>query len=268
MGDLIEGIDFYGNKVLRLDKNPDTRWYNSLKDINKALLSFILKNLDKVAQWHGSEDPAGLEAFFKAAQSGSAPTEAAPKVEESKQAPKVVAPIKKGPPAKKAPVTRQAGMNWVFENYDKENLKIEGDDKVAKNRGHSYFNCTNMEIRIVGKVKSVFIEGCKNVVLYIDKCVAEVTVMNTKGLKIFGQEQMQSVTVEKSQEVNLYLNHKTKNCTVYTICTSSIWIQFPKDGADDTDWDQENWHRHPVPEQYETMVKGTEIVTIPSDNRE
>jgi len=107
MGDLIEGIDFYGNKVLRLDKHPDTRWYNSLKEVNKALLAFILKNLDKVAQWHGSEDAAGLEAFFKAAQSGSAPVEAAPKVEESKQAPKVVAaPVKKGPPAKKAPVTR------------------------------------------------------------------------------------------------------------------------------------------------------------------
>lgn len=231
----MEGIDFYGNKVLRLDKNPDTRWYNSLKDINKALLGFILKNLATVAQWHGSEDPAGLEAFFKAIQSGAAPAQAAtPQAEESKQAPKVVAtPVKKGPPAKKAPVTRKQGMNWVFENYDKENLKIEGDDKVAKNISHSYFNCTNMEIRIVGKVKSVFLEGCKNVVIYIDKVISEVNIMNTKGIKIFGETQMQSVTAEKSSEVNLYLNHKTKNCTCYTICTTSVWIQFPKDGADD-----------------------------------
>jgi len=159
-------------------------------------------------------------------------------------------------------------MNWVFENYDKENLKIEGDKQVAKNIGHSYFNCSNMEIRISGKIKSVFLEGCKNVVLYVDKVITEITIMNTKGIKIFGLEQMQSVTAEKSQEVNLYLNHKTKNCVVYSICTTSVWIQFPKDGADDTDWDQENWHRHPVPEQYETIVKGEEIVTIPSDNRE
>lgn len=66
MPDLCDQVDFYGNKVLKLENNVDTRWYESLKAINKGLLSFVLKNLKIVAQWNGSEAPAGIEAFFDA----------------------------------------------------------------------------------------------------------------------------------------------------------------------------------------------------------
>jgi hypothetical protein len=38
-------MDFYGNKILKEDKEAHTNWYNSLKDLNKGILSFILKNV-------------------------------------------------------------------------------------------------------------------------------------------------------------------------------------------------------------------------------
>lgn len=74
--------------------------------------------------------------------------------------------------------------------------------------------------------------------------------------------------MENGSEINLFLNHKTKDCKLFTTCVRSMWVQFPKDGADDTDWDQVNWHRHPVAETYETVVKGEGIVTIPSESLE
>jgi len=36
-----------------------------LKDLNKGILSFILKNLNNCAKFRGQEDPSGAEAFFK-----------------------------------------------------------------------------------------------------------------------------------------------------------------------------------------------------------
>lgn len=44
-----------------------------------------------------------------------------------------------------------------------------------------------------------------------------------------------------------------------------MWIQHPKDGADDTDYDLENWHRNAVAEIYETKINGGEIETTPSE---
>jgi hypothetical protein len=58
-------MDFYGNKILKEDKEAHTNWYNSLKDLNKGILSFILKNLNNCAKFRGQEDPSGAEAFLK-----------------------------------------------------------------------------------------------------------------------------------------------------------------------------------------------------------
>jgi hypothetical protein len=119
-----------------------------------------------------------------------------------------------------------------------------------------------------GKVKSVNLEGCQKVEIHVESIISELNLMNCKQIKVFTGVQLPSCTVENSGEVNLFLNHKTKACKLFTTCVRSMWVQFPKDGADDTDWDQVNWHRHPVAEIYETEVKGEGIKTIPSESLE
>lgn len=34
MTDSCSQIDFYGNKVLKMEKELDTKWYNSLRELN------------------------------------------------------------------------------------------------------------------------------------------------------------------------------------------------------------------------------------------
>ena len=48
------------------------------------------------------------------------------------------------------------------------------------------------------------------------------------------------------------LTHATKKCKIATTCTRSVWIRFPKNGADETDNDNANWVKLPVAEIYET----------------
>lgn len=145
---------------------------------------------------------------------------------------------------------------------------MEGEGNVSKAIDHSYFACKNLEIRIVGKIKSVNLEGCKKCIVYVDSVISEVNLMNCNAVKVYAMEQLQSCTVESSTEINLMLTHKTKNCKLFTICTKSMWIQFPKDGADDTDYDQVNWWRQPVAEIYETKIVGSGIETVPSESLE
>lgn len=90
-----------------------------------------------------------------------------------------------------------------------------------------------MEIRVIGKIKSVALEGCKKVVLIVDSVVSDVNIMNSSAIKIFGNDQMKSVTAESTNELMVNLNHKNKDCKVITTCTRSVWVRWPKDGCDD-----------------------------------
>jgi hypothetical protein len=76
--DFHDQISFYGNKVLKLDKDLDTKWYTAFKALTEAILSFVLMNLGKVSKWSGSEDAAGAQAYLESiteqAMSGVVPS--------------------------------------------------------------------------------------------------------------------------------------------------------------------------------------------------
>lgn len=170
---------------------------------------------------------------------------------------------------KKEPKKNFKNKNWVFENYNGENITLDkqGED-IDKGFVYNFYSCSNMEIRLVGKIKSVNLEGCKKVALYVDSVIAEVALMNCNSIKVFGKDNLKTLTAENTNEVYLHLTHKTIGCKLFTTCARSVWIRFPKEGADDTDNDQVNWHRAPIAEIYETCVKGDSIVTIPAESLE
>lgn len=57
-------MDFYANKILKDDKALDSAWVSAFREVNKAILAFLLSNLNKVSTWHGSEDGDKAEAHF------------------------------------------------------------------------------------------------------------------------------------------------------------------------------------------------------------
>ena len=54
-------INFYGNKVLKLDKEKDTTWYNAYRSVVEAYLAFFA---GADVRWTGKET-SGVEAFAK-----------------------------------------------------------------------------------------------------------------------------------------------------------------------------------------------------------
>lgn len=61
-------IFFYGNKVLKLEKEKDSKWFNAYADLCKAHFDFVLARRDSILLWTGSQDPAGLPAFLSGSQ--------------------------------------------------------------------------------------------------------------------------------------------------------------------------------------------------------
>ncbi len=68
------------------------------------------------------------------------------------------------------------------------------------------------------------------------------------------------LTIESTQELQLNLTHATKNCCVTSTCTRSIWVRYPKTGANEEDNDNVNWVRLPVPETYESRINGSDVL--------
>lgn len=72
---------------------------------------------------------------------------------------------------------------------------------------------------------------------------------------------MRTVTIENSSEVKINLTNETRNCTVNTICSRSVFVLAPKEGNDGTSKNPEEWCKNGVSEIYESRMKGDALVT-------
>lgn len=95
--------------------------------------------------------------------------------------------------------------------------------------------------------------------------ISELNLTNCKQIKIYSGRQLPSCSLENCNEVQVNLNNATKACKLYTTCARAVVVAWPKDGADDSTWDIENYHRFPVQEIYESTIKGDVLDTVASE---
>ena len=53
-------IQFYGNKVLGLNKDKDSEWFLAYRDLAQKFVDFFIANGETILNWTGSEDAAGV----------------------------------------------------------------------------------------------------------------------------------------------------------------------------------------------------------------
>lgn len=69
--EMYDAIFFYGNKVLKLDKELDTKWFEAYKDLCEAQFNFVVSRKDTITKWTGTEDASGAAAFFTSGSGAS-----------------------------------------------------------------------------------------------------------------------------------------------------------------------------------------------------
>lgn len=266
-------IPFYGNKVLKLEKELDTAWYHAYFALAKAVTDFFIERCDGIAEWNGKDDAAGAEAFFKSLASGSAaPAQAAtaaPVKQEVKAAPAKAAPAKPAAKKVKAPVKElKGGRQWSIENHVGTTLNFSGEEEVRNGIFFDIFGCKETTIVIDGKCKSVSVDGSQKVNLYVDKLMTDVSITNSKQVKVYAKTQVPFISIETSSEVQVILTNATRNTKIQTTCSRSIFVKYPKEGHGDEDEEEEHWEKQPIAELYETVIKGDSVVTTPAESLE
>jgi len=47
-----------------LEKDLDTKWYNSFKELNNAIKSFVLMHMKNIISWSGKESADSAEEYY------------------------------------------------------------------------------------------------------------------------------------------------------------------------------------------------------------
>jgi len=195
----------------------DKEWYRALRVVQQDFAQFLKGNYPKVLKWEGENED--VESFYEASLNGArensqikAPSPA-PVVEEKKAEPVKAGAVAKAPVkatvVPKEPVKVKKGKIWECSNYKNETLKFEGSE-VDIGTGFNFFNCERCKVIIVGKFKNFMFQRCKRIQFSVEECVSIGEIINSDDFKVTVQDRLPTVSVEKSNGVQVITTLKSK----------------------------------------------------------
>jgi len=95
-------------------------------------------------------------------------------------------------------------------------------------------NCSNCQIKIDSKFKSLQMSKCENVTLSVKSCVSGVEIMNSKNISVVIKERTPSVSVDKCDRVNLLLNEKNMDADIVSCKASELNVAIEKSNGEES----------------------------------
>jgi adenylyl cyclase-associated protein len=205
----------------------------------------------------GGEITSGLKTVTKDMQTwraeykgGDAPAPA-PK---SSAVPKPAASSAVGPKGTPKFEFQPAGSKWVVENQGAGMHKVE--IKGIKETVYIY-GCVGATIEVVGKCKSIVIDGCKKTNVYFDNVMASCEVVNCQRMHVECREKCSAVAVDKTDGIVIKLSKESMDTEVVCSKSSEMNIQWLDDAGELIE--------RPIPEQYVHRIKNGAITANVSD---
>ncbi|KAJ3059748.1 hypothetical protein HK102_009836 [Quaeritorhiza haematococci] len=164
-------------------------------------------------------------------------------------------------PAAKPPKLELSGNKWVVENHtNNNNLVIENPE--LKHTVYIY-GCTNSTIQIKGKVNAVTIDGSKKVGVLVESVVATVDIVNCKSAQVQITGKAPTVVVDKTDGLQLFLSKDCLDVEILSAKSSEMNVSF----QDSTAGPQSDFVERPVPEQFKTIIREGQLVTVPVEHK-
>ncbi|ODQ68218.1 hypothetical protein NADFUDRAFT_68497 [Nadsonia fulvescens var. elongata DSM 6958] len=202
----------------------------------------------------------GMDALFAEISKGESVTSSLKKVDKSQMTHKnpelrasseVPVITKKNPVPPKKPSslmqkqkkpakTELNGTKWIIENYD-DSHEIVIEAEISQ--GIFIDNCNNSTIQIKGKANAITINNCSKIGVLVESLVSSADIIKSKsfGLQITGMAPI--VTVDQSDNGQIYLSKQSLDTEIYTSQTTSLNINIPDDNEDG------EFNEVPLPEQ-------------------
>lgn len=133
---------------------------------------------------------------------------------------------------------------YYVENHVNANEPVTLKEGSIKNKVS--VRCSqNSRIVIEQKVNSIFIENCVGCIFLVNSVISSIEIVNCDDIKLQMTGVVPTISIDKSNKVNIYTSKEGKNVEVYTSKSSEMNLLFP--GQEDGDWKE-----LAIPEQFVT----------------
>ena len=107
--------------------------------------------------------------------------------------------------------------------------------------------CVEATINIIGKCKSVMIDGCKKTKVLFDDCVSACEMVNCQRMQVQCRGKVPSVAIDKTDGILVYLSRDSLDTTIVASKSSEMNVSFPNAAGDMLEM--------PVPEQFVSRIR-------------
>jgi adenylyl cyclase-associated protein len=149
------------------------------------------------------------------------------------------------------------GNKWVIENhFDNSSIIL---DSVELKQTVYIFNCVNSCIQIKDKVNAVTIDKCQKSGIVLSSVVSTLDVINSKRLQVQVLGKTPTISIDKTDGVQLFLSKECLDVQLFTSKTSEINMMIPNNSEDFTEV--------PIAEQFKTVSKPDgKLLTVPVEH--
>lgn len=129
---------------------------------------------------------------------------------------------------------------------------MDGND-LDKNVLVNLYNCTKVKVVLIGKFSNFMLSRCKRVQVFLQECIALGEVINCDDIKVNVETKLPTVSVEKSNGVEIICTKESKTqTTLRTTASQSVSFSYPKEeGEFNPSNDEEDPNAvHIIPETY------------------
>lgn len=137
------------------------------------------------------------------------------------------------------------GRKWLVEyQHDCKDLLI---DETNMNEAVYIYKCSNVFLRVKGKVNTITMDSCKKTSLVFDSVVSAAEFINCQSVEMQVLGVVGTISVDKTDGCKIYLSEESLGVEVISSKSTEMNVLVPKDGGED-------YAEFAVPEQYKTVV--------------
>jgi adenylyl cyclase-associated protein len=226
----------------------------------------------KVEQTAAPTTSGGINAVFGELNKGESVTAGLKKVEKSQmthknpelRAKKATPPPPKKPSnlagskatgssVKKKPARKELqDTKWIIENFESEHDIVI---HTEMNQGVFIDHCNNCTIQIKGKASAVSINECNKTGVLVENLVSGVDIIKSTGFGLQVTGVIPTLSVDQSNDGQIYLSKESLDIKVYTAQSSSLNINLPKSQ------DEYDYNETPLPEQLLHRIENGKLVS-------
>lgn len=222
-------VQCYTNKIIMEFRNKDesqTNWAKALVAAMKGLPEYINDHQKGGIKWNSRSAAASIESLNPNAgpsankSSAPAPVAAAPKP-VAKPALNIKPPVAQAKTPSAQRISDKGVEIKYFDGAVPEIPQLKQDDMVT------FFGCKNTTLEVKAKVKAISVLNCEKCDVVPNDVIGMLELTNSKRLKIWLEGTVKSISTDKCDGIEIYLNQASKEVSVLSSFSSAVNLEYP-----------------------------------------